>query len=529
MRSALGVVDNVTQLDVSLAGIATNTIAVTGPEWAVTTDDKPVFLPVGSVAPADNANFTAGATGATGADGAAGADGADSTVAGPQGIQGIQGNDGADGADSIVAGPQGIQGIQGNDGAAGADGADSIVAGPQGIQGNDGADGAAGADGADSTVVGPQGIQGIQGNDGAAGSDATATPTIAVADAAAMQVIIGAGSVEVGQLFSLVSDRSIRRFEGGNVSRIISDLPQANPTGYATLVSVATLSKTYGVYHDGTDGATGICYSVDGGTPVYKASAAGSQTSLIAPQHNGAPFTMSLWSTDYVGSNGAVTSAAPRAGNLTKLYFAAAGITSLDVSGLAALSYLNCENQLLTSLDVSGLTALTSLVCGNNQLTSLDVSGLTALTSLRCSYNQLTNLDTSGLPALTQLECDYNPITILDVSGLAALSYLNCSGTDLTSLDVSGLTALSRLVGSFSQLTSISATGVEITYIYLDPSSVSDNNLSEAALIAFVGSLATTTTGQIHYGNNTGSAAFETWLAANPTLDKGYIWLNTSN
>jgi hypothetical protein len=61
MRSALGVVNNITQLDVSLADIATNTIAVTGPEWAVTTDDKPVFLPVGSVAPADNANFTAGA------------------------------------------------------------------------------------------------------------------------------------------------------------------------------------------------------------------------------------------------------------------------------------------------------------------------------------------------------------------------------------------------------------------------------------------------------------------------------------
>ena len=158
MRSALGVVDNVTQLDVSLAGIATNTIAVTGPQWAVTTDDKPVFLPVGSVAPADNANFTAGATGADGAAGADGADGADSTVAGPQGIQGIQGNDGADGAagadgaggaDSTVAGPQGIQGIQG-------------------IQGNDGADGAAGADGADG---GPQGIQGIQGNDGADGAN----------------------------------------------------------------------------------------------------------------------------------------------------------------------------------------------------------------------------------------------------------------------------------------------------------------------------------------------------------------------
>ena len=48
-------------------------------------------------------------------------------------------------------------------------------------------------------------------------------PTIAVADASAMQVIIDAGSVEVGQLFKLATDKSIRRFEGGTSSVIISN------------------------------------------------------------------------------------------------------------------------------------------------------------------------------------------------------------------------------------------------------------------------------------------------------------------
>ena len=336
-------------------------------------------------------------------------------------------------------------------------------------------------------------------------------PAIAVADASAMQVIIDAGSVEVGQLFSLVSDRSIRRFEGGNASRVISDLPQANPTGYATLVSVATAAKTHSAYHDGTDGATGICYSIDGGTPVYRASGAGVYCPLQnVPHNNGAPFTMSIWPTDYVGSNGAVTSAAPRAGNLTQVSLTYnAGITSMDASGLAALTHLSCgSGNLLTSLDVSGLTALTSVNCDSNQLTSLDVSGLTALTFLSFGGNPINNVDVSGSPQL---------------------DYLGCSDTDLTSLDISGLTALTQLYASRSQLTSILATGVSITYFYYNWSSISDNNLSEAALIAFVGSLATTTTGQIYYGSNAGSAAFETWLTANPTLDKGYIWINGSN
>lgn len=46
-----------TELDVTLADIANNTVAVTGPAWAVTTDDSVRFLPKGSVAPADNADF----------------------------------------------------------------------------------------------------------------------------------------------------------------------------------------------------------------------------------------------------------------------------------------------------------------------------------------------------------------------------------------------------------------------------------------------------------------------------------------
>ena len=182
------------------------------------------------------------------------------------------------------------------------------------------------------------------------------------------------------------------------------------------------------------------------------------------------------------------------------------------------------------SSDASGNPSgdLTTLYCHNNNLTSLDVSGLTALTYLQCFTNNLTSLDVSGLTALIYLHCGYNNnLTSLDVSGLTALTNLQCGYNNLTSLDVSGLTALTTLYADSNNLTSLLATGVDLSFEYYGSGSyIAYNNLSEAALIAFVDSLATTTTGVIGYGSNTGSAAFETWLTNNPTLDKGYIWRN---
>ena len=115
---------------------------------------------------------------------------------------------------------------------------------------------------------------------------------------------------------------------------------------------------------------------------------------------------------------------------------------------------LNCVYNNLTSLNVSGCTALTYLDCSPNNLTSLDVSKNTALTYLSCGYNNLTSLDVSKNTKLTELDCSHNDLTSLDVSKNTALTYLDCSGNNLTSLDVSKNTALTRLDCSGNNLTS---------------------------------------------------------------------------
>ena len=162
------------------------------------------------------------------------------------------------------------------------------------------------------------------------------------------------------------------------------------------------------------------------------------------------------------------------------------------------------------SCDASGNPSgdLTMLQPHSDNLTSLDASGMTALTKLYCHTNNLTSLDVSGLTALTEVQCHNNNFTSLDVSGLTAITYLTCNNNNLTSLLATGVDLSFETYGIFG-------------------SDIGDNSLSEAALIAFADSLATTTTGLITYGGNTGSAAFETWLTNNPTLDKGYIWINS--
>jgi hypothetical protein len=126
---------------------------------------------------------------------------------------------------------------------------------------------------------------------------------------------------------------------------------------------------------------------------------------------------------------------------------------SLDVTRLTALELLYCHNNSeLTSLNASGLNALTDLGCSYSALTSLNVSGCTALEEIDCTHNRLTSLNVSGLTALEILDCYINEIADLNVSGCTAMAELDCSHNKLTSLNVTGLAGLTFLDCSFNFL-----------------------------------------------------------------------------
>ena len=130
--------------------------------------------------------------------------------------------------------------------------------------------------------------------------------------------------------------------------------------------------------------------------------------------------------------------------------------TTMDVSGkniydlqgikyFTALKELRCYNNPIISLDVSGMTALTYLDCGYTssyynhdseiKLISLNVSGCTNLETLSCCRTKISSLGVGGFSNLKNLNCSYN----------TSLTALSCYRDNLTSLNVTGCTALKEL------------------------------------------------------------------------------------
>ena len=153
-------------------------------------------------------------------------------------------------------------------------------------------------------------------------------------------------------------------------------------------------------------------------------------------------------------------------------------MTSLDVSGMTSLTYLDCAptdsytGTKLTSLNVSGCTNLETLYCSSNNISSLSVSDFTNLKNLDCSYNtslttlncyrnNLTTLNVAGCYALKELLCFENA-NLAAITGLihcTAITYLDCEDCAITSLTaVKNMGNIATLLARNNKLTSLEVT-----------------------------------------------------------------------
>jgi len=110
-------------------------------------------------------------------------------------------------------------------------------------------------------------------------------------------------------------------------------------------------------------------------------------------------------------------------------------IGTLDLSGCTALQFLSCgggggEDDVMP-VDISNNVVMANTIIipgGGGQLTSLNVSGCAALKSLYCSDNQLQTLDISGCTALEYLDCSGNQLAFSSIIlGGHIPSWLYCS------------------------------------------------------------------------------------------------------
>ena len=143
----------------------------------------------------------------------------------------------------------------------------------------------------------------------------------------------------------------------------------------------------------------------------------------------------------------------------------------MDLSGLASLRTLECNNNKLTVLDLSGLASLRTLECNNNKLTALDLSGLASLRTLECNNNKLTALNVSNLEELAYLYCRDNQLTALDLTSfsLSNLKEVDCSNNQITGvLEIMFPSNLTKLCCSNNKLTDIDINGGDYILSHLE-------------------------------------------------------------
>jgi Leucine-rich repeat (LRR) protein len=154
--------------------------------------------------------------------------------------------------------------------------------------------------------------------------------------------------------------------------------------------------------------------------------------------------------------------------NLISLTCMQSAMTSLNISNLPQLQYLNCRENGLTSLNLSNLPHLTALTCAQNALTTLNLNGFPELNSLNCEVNQLTSLTLTN-PALMAINCNNNHLTSLQISTLGNLNSLNCSGNDLSSLSINNLVGLEFLQFDYNHFSAIDISNLtNLRYLNFD-------------------------------------------------------------
>lgn len=155
---------------------------------------------------------------------------------------------------------------------------------------------------------------------------------------------------------------------------------------------------------------------------------------------------------------------------------------SVDISGLTALTYFDCEVNLLTAIpvippslqifdialnlltgifDVSGNTTLIDISCGDNVgLTAVNINGCSALQIIRFNNTLVSSFAPTGVTSLLTIVGSGSALTTLDVTTYTTLRFLyvlNC--LSLTTIDIHDLPNLQAVNFTGCPLTSVDAHG----------------------------------------------------------------------
>jgi len=162
-------------------------------------------------------------------------------------------------------------------------------------------------------------------------------------------------------------------------------------------------------------------------------------------------------------------------------------LTEIDLSNNVELQTLDLSKNQLQSVIIAGADKLNSLKLNNNQLTSVDISGNINLKTFYANYNQLTNLDTHNNINLRWLSLKDNQLNNIDISN-NKLVELNLSNNQLSDIDLTGNNFLRNLYINNNHLTSIDLIdqAQNLERLYLDSNQLTNVNVSYTPHLEFL-------------------------------------------
>lgn len=120
-------------------------------------------------------------------------------------------------------------------------------------------------------------------------------------------------------------------------------------------------------------------------------------------------------------------------------------LSSLDVTGLPILQYLDARGNTISDIDLSKNPYLRWVNVTNNGISNLDLSANTILEEVGANYNNLSTIDLSNNPELVSLSLSGNNLTEIDLSKNAKIASLYLDNNKFGALNLKSLTGLRRV------------------------------------------------------------------------------------
>ena len=192
------------------------------------------------------------------------------------------------------------------------------------------------------------------------------------------------------------------------------------------------------------------------------------------------------------------------------------GVTSLKgIEYFTELTRLGCTDGNLTSLDLTNLHKMEWLDCARNRISYLRISKTYTWDYICIAGNNLGSISLQDMASVRCLDCAGNPMGSVDISGCSGMERLYCMSCSLTSLNVSGCSKLLTILANSNQLGSIDISSCpKLRYLDIRSNSLSSLDISRCpdVLRAYRSGTRTVENGSVSYKESNGSFEYDSYF-----------------